>query len=506
MTSPSDTRWVFSIHPELLSGTLSDKMYSDKGACLAEPVRNGWCACMPDPSNWDATNAYVEVWLVYNHPLAPKKYTLVIMDRGSGFTEPRIKEFCEMGRKSTGKHGGASQNGIGRFALFALNQRAVDKVYDEGFTILTRTSSRGPVTMAEITSNKIFRNEVVGRAIGPDASELWRYKDIEGSFTVIVVPNSVFSDENEIREALKWRIPRVPGAKLYVNGKLMEPPPLGNIKIAAGPIVAHLSKPKVTTFDDGIWLTDLHSGLRCAPAFKLGNYVPYPLGRHDVHGDIMIPDLLNHQDTTRSTLSDRFLRSKAWSNIFDILSLKVVPEAQKMLGEDDVINNSDPSHRMLYEFADLFRAAWGSSTIQGGDILTTPPTRPPRTTRIPRPPTPPGTPGPSGPPTPPGTPGPAGNGRPRAIGIKIGQDEFYFQIYPSADKLVYAEVGMKGRAICINPNYSLAPNNKHAEREHKLSRVFDAVARWRLPNTTADAHRLATQLREELENAIAKKK
>lgn len=512
MAKPSGKKWGFKVHPELVAGTLSSKLYRDKGASLAEPVRNGWCACMSDPSNWDATSAHVEVWLVYNHPLAPKKYALVIMDRGSGFTEPRIKEFCDIGgTPSAGKHGGASQNGIGRFALFALNQRVAEKDYDEGFTIMTRTSSSGPVTMVEITPNKISRNEVEDHTIGPDASELWRYSNIVGSFTVIVVPNAVFSDESEIREVLKWRIPRIPGVKVYVNGKLLEPPPLGNIKIAAGAIVAHLSRPKVANVDEGIWLTDAKSGLRCAKASDLGSSIPYPLGRHDLTGDIMIPGLLKHQNTSRSCLNDRFLRSKAWSDLFDILNLKIVPEAQKMLGEDDVISDADPTHRILYEFADLFRAAWGPSTVQGGDILTGQnPARPPR------PPKRPVTPGVNPPPgnhqPPGGVPGHGGNGgnggsgRPRAIGIKIGPDEFYFQTYPSGDKLVFAEVGMKGKAICINPNYSLSPTNKFAEREHKLGRVFDAVARWRFPNETAAAHRLSTQFREELEVAIAKKK
>jgi len=511
----SGNGWAnFQMTPSLLCETLGPKLYRNKAACLYEIWRNASEASMADSAEWDPTKAQVEIWLIYNHPLAPKCWALVIKDNGCGFTDPRIKEFCQIGpRKTVGKrrvvrHGGGSQNRIGKFALFGLNKHTRDGAEDEGFYILTRTSSAGSVSMVEITPRKVVENTAVPREIGPDATELERYKNLKGSFSLIVVPNSVFTTVDEVRETLKWRLPRKQNLaiKTFVNGELLVAPPLANIKIEAGPIEAHLGRPKVAHRGEGIWLCDAKSGLRCALASKLD--VPYPFGRPDIIGDIFVditPGLLAHQDTARGSLDDRFLNdedgSHEWANICTILETKIAPEARKILGDDDVIDPDNPHHKILYEFADMFRSCWGEARASGGDLTEPDPNKPKPPPKPPNPPPPPPPPGPPGPPPPPGP----GKGRIRGIGIKIGSEEYYFQVIPSLDPLIYAEIGVKGRAICINPKYAVSLSIKAADAEHKLERILDAVARYHSPSDTEAAHKQATQLRDELERSKGRK-
>src|SRR3989338_10851190 len=89
---------------------------------------------------WQPKAGRVEVHLVRNHPMSPKGLTLVVRDRGSGFTAPKIDLFCNIGQsladmqRGSGSHGGAAQKRIGRFAALALNRGCVeDRNPDAGF-------------------------------------------------------------------------------------------------------------------------------------------------------------------------------------------------------------------------------------------------------------------------------------------------------------------------------------------------------------------------------------
>ena len=90
--------WELEIGARHLTENLASELYSDRGACLWEVVRNGFCACMPSDDMWIPERARVEISLAKNHPLAPKSTALVVLDYGCGFTDPRIKKFRKIGR------------------------------------------------------------------------------------------------------------------------------------------------------------------------------------------------------------------------------------------------------------------------------------------------------------------------------------------------------------------------------------------------------------------------
>jgi len=496
----------FRTSPLFYVDTMARKLYRNKVNCLRELWRNGALACMLDGVVWDPTNAQVEIWLVYNHPLAPKCWALIIKDCGSGFTVPRVKQYLEIGPQEVDTkhrpacHCGGSQNRIGKFAGLGLNKRCRDrKSMTEGFYILTRTSSSGPVTMVEITPQVIADQNPKPVYINPDATELASYKNIKGSFTIIVIPNAVFTSADEIRETLKWCLPRKKNLaiKTFVDGVLLEAPPLANIKIDAGPFEAHLGRPKVTQAKStGIWLCDAASGLRCALASGLVGYLPYPLARPDLEGDIFIPGLLARQDTSRTTLDDAYLNDEdethEWEKICAVLEAKIAPEARKLLGDDDVVDPANPANKTLYYLTDWMRDCWGEVETHGGDLTEPDPNKPkpkPKSKpgQIPLPPKPPGPPGTS-------------NGRVRGIGRKIGDEDYYFQVMSTQDPMLYAEVGIKGKVIFINPSYAIVLNHAKMDMEHKLECILGAVARYRFPNSAEDAYRYAAQLRQEMES------
>ena len=78
-----------------LQKDLSSDLYRDHGDCIWEGVKNGACACMPN-GIWKPSLARLEIFLVDNHPLGPKSKSLVLLDHGSGFTQPQIDQFCNV--------------------------------------------------------------------------------------------------------------------------------------------------------------------------------------------------------------------------------------------------------------------------------------------------------------------------------------------------------------------------------------------------------------------------
>lgn len=509
--------WEMVTGLNMFMDTMSKALYRDRIACLWELIRNALCACMPSEDQWNPSSTYVELWLTRDHPLAPKSWATVCLDKGSGFTEPKIKKFCNLGGddpEPMGTHSGAAQKQIGRLAYFALNRRiTVERKPDSGFFILTRTSSSGPVSLIEITPYKLRFGGIIPRQLPPDASELWKFKNIKGSFTAIVIPNSVIENSNEIREALQWYLPRRKNkaVKILVDGKPLEAPPLASQTVSHDGIEAYLEKVGTPIMGKtGLWLTDAETGLRCAFCPDMGGYVPDPLARSDLDGDIFIPGLLKQQHPSRIGLNPNFLKSPTWKKeIFLVLYRKVAPFAKELIGNALYIDASEPNGRRLKDFSDMFETAWGLPSIKGSDLTrdTSGPIRR-RPPRINRPV------GPGG-----GNPPPSGNTRPpnggsgdgegdgtrtRGLAWRIGDREYYVQNMPSAAVLVYAEVSESGEMITINPDYTFQGLSRLIMDEHCLQHVLNAVARHILPHDTGNALVTAEQFRRELQDALKK--
>jgi len=475
--------WQFVITAVHILENLATELYENPGDCLQEIVRNGLVACMPG-GIWAPKLGFVEVFLVDNHPLAPKTKSLVVLDHGTGFTEPAIKLYSTIGRAAGDKgdkHSGAAQKRIGRFAALALNSRCMnDSDTSTGFYILTRTSAEGPVTMVSMIPDEIEENggALVPKTISASSSELGPQKGIKGPFTAIVVPYSVFENYDQIREAIKWHLPRKAELmyRLEVGGKRMEPPALAN-KVSVvqdkGRIEAYFDRVKDRDDPDGgIWFTDADTGLRVASARAIGQQrLPYPLWKQNLVGDIFVPGLLSNQGTSRSGLSPRYLSSAAWQKVVMYLLGHVVPPAKTLLGDDDVFGR-DSASKSLLSFVEQCERIWGKAeSIKGGTGMFDAPTG----TRGSRP----GSnitknPGSRGTQL---NPSPNRNGKMRAIPIRIGDRVFVLDKRPMDDR-VYAEVDMvNNEVIHINDQeYRAMPTTREARDEHILLKVLEAAA------------------------------
>jgi hypothetical protein len=482
---------------------LAGGLYNDLGDCLAEIVRNGMVACMPE-GEWTPRLGHVEIFLVDNHPLAPKTKSLVILDHGRGFTKQNMERYCTVGRAIGDRgdsHSGAAQKRIGRFAAFALNKRCRDdQDITTGFFILTRTAPAGDVTIVPMIPKQLEldRGELSGETISPLSTELGPQKGIKGCFTAIVVPNSVFENYSQIREALKYRVPRKAELmyRLEVDGRRMTTAPL-DAKVAIsqenGRIEAYMDR--VRDRDDpngGIWFTDAATGLRVAPAQALQRHLPYPIWKPDLIGDIFVPGLLANQGTSRTSLSPRYLSSAAWKKVQMYLLSQVVPAAKTLLGDDDVFGR-DASSKSLLSFVERCNAIWGRpEDVKGGtglfDEILVPKTR--KTPTGVR--TPGGSGGGGG-----GTPGVPTPPKPRAIPIRIGEKVFVLN-KRLMDARVYAEVDrFNGHVIYINDQeYMAMPKTREARDEHVLLKVLEAAAQAEFDNPTEIMYYVAERRKE----------
>jgi hypothetical protein len=504
MSTPK--KWRLKFTAQHLLGNLATDLYQDPADCLQEIVRNGMCACMPN-GKWAPSRGNVEISLV-DHPLGPRSKTLVILDHGSGFTDPAIELYCTVGRAVGDKdvrHAGAADKRIGRFAAFALNGRCMDdQDITTGFYILTRTSPDGPVTMVSMIPEKIELNdgELVVKTISPTATELGPQKGIKGSFTAIVVPHSVFGTYEEIRKALLWRLPRKKDKmyhRLMVGDRQMMPPPLADkvvvLQDGGGRIEAYVDRVEDDASDGGIWFTDADTGIRVASARVLGHQrLPHPLWRPDLTGDIFVPGLLANQDTSRSGLSSRYLASAAWQRAAAFLYANVVPQIKPLMGDDDVFGR-DASSRALLNLVQQCESVWGKAEgSKGGGILFEDLAKPKRVAS-------------GGGSSGHGkgghgshaNPHSPGNGKPRALPVRIGDRTFVLD-RRRMDPHVFAEVdiGIKDDVIHINDGkYEGMPTTMAARNEHILLMILQAAAEVAHPDDVPAMRRFVGLRRKE---------
>lgn len=349
---------------------LAGALYGKPVDCLFELVKNAAVACMPDRS-WDPTAVQknpIELWLVKDHPLAPDCVSLVILDRGTGFTQENIARFLNIGGDGgdTSSHSGASQKRLGRLAAFSLSKP--DGKYSGRFFLLTRTASGGDVSVVSLSLEHFSTTPIRAEQISPTSTLIGSpaLRDrLSGSFSMFVLPDIMLT-EAEIRHGLEQILPRkkVLEISVLLNGKRLTPPALASRSKTDGGVDIYLDRtPKGAT--GGVWLTDAVTGIRCAFAPLLDSHLPYPLFSPGLVGDIFIEGLLSNQGTNRSGLKQDFLRSAKWRKIVDVLRLHAVDFAQNVLGDSDEFKG-DADDQIVDELIEQCVGVWGIPNIQGG--------------------------------------------------------------------------------------------------------------------------------------------
>lgn len=483
----------FVVTAQLLLDILSSALYASHDYSLWEVVRNGVCACMPNPKRWIAGAGDVEIF-IKDHPLAPNAPCLIVLDHGRGFTEDGFKRFFTLGasmedmlQNPGGMHGGASQKRIGRFAALALNLRCFrDKDGSSGFFVLTRNTVKGNVCLIPLIPNEYEKHQGVKPVeISPDDDRMGFLKGIHGTFTAIVVANSVFTTYAEVREALQWRIPRRKNQmfKLKVQGEALTPPALASKFCDVSPdgtIEMYLDRAKEGDSEPGVWFCDQETGLRVACAREMSaSHVPYPFYSPDLVGDIFVPGLLGKQGTSRSTLAPAFLRTQAWVRVTRYL-ITQAERVRGLLGEGEPKPRS-PARAAISELAELCNRVFGPpDKLQGGGEvidLTNPPvvTRPePKIDPVDVTTTP----------TPKGKRRGGGGGtrdrkKPEQA-IRIGEKTYRIMNVATEDRRVLVRVS--GDVIYYNTSYDLLPALHAARLEHIWQAVLMAVAHSEKPD------------------------
>lgn len=485
----------YTITAQLLLSILGGELYADHDHSLWEIVRNAVCACMPNEKQWVAGAGDVDIFL-REHPLAPDGTCLIVLDHGKGFSDEGFKRFFTLGASKEdiqlnpeGMHGGASQKRIGRFAALALNLRCFrDKDGSSGFHILTRRASRGDVVLIPVIPDDIERTQrSIPRTVPGDAPELGFLKGTKGSFTAFVIAHSVFSSYAEIRDALRWRVPRRKDQmfKLIVGGELLTAPPLASEHCNQSPdgtIEMHLERVS-SNKEPGIWFADSGTGLRVACAKDMSSkHVPYPFFSPDLSGDIFVPGILAKQGTSRSGLASSYLHSQSWLRVHRYLVTQA-ETARGLLGEGAPKPRS-PARASLAELAEICNRVFGPPEIVPGEDLLDITVRedkirvgPPPDILIKRRPV-----GGKG-----GTRPPKGDGgekppvRKRPLQrLRIG-DKTYVVVSHQTDPLTLVKVD-SGR-IYLNDAYALHPARHDARDEHVWSATLYAVAYSETPDS-----------------------
>lgn len=492
-TAAKQVRWRIEWGGGLVMGPLSTDLYRDPGQCVYEIMRNGMVACMRDEDEWDPSRIHVEVEVVGRHPLTGSD-ALVSMDAGSGFTPGDIKRFCSVGTKvdevSPTRHGGAAQKRIGRLACFALMR---ELTADSTFYLLTRTSQDGPLTLVEISPRLIERGELLPREVAPDATELGRYRNYRGRVSAFIIPQPKFRSNDELCAELAPYLPRKRElcGTIVVGGKPFDPPPLADavsITPTGVELEAYLVRVEQGT-RGGIWLADLKTGFRVGFCPSLTAYLPYPIGRTDLSGDIFLPGLLAQQDTSRAGLRGPFLGrldrpTKAWERIVTLLLAHVAQPARGLLDDADVVGGTSIGRLISGDVAELLVRTYGKPdgtppSING--VICGPSGRHHD--------------GPSGP-RKPHPHGPSGPKKPRAVPIKIGDETWWVGVARDEPSL-FAVADPDAHTIMVNSAYDVIPRSKSARMEHTLLALFGTVGKAKNPYDTAAAQRFVAERRRE---------
>jgi hypothetical protein len=484
----------FRISASALLGAISGKLYRDPGACLQELVRNAAGACM-EPGTWKPEKVQIEIRLE-PHPVGRGK-SLVVLDHGRGLTQWDLTRYFEyLGPPASDiqaalSGNGAAQNGLGRFAALALVSGCIEGDITErikhGYCIFSRTASKGQVRMVSVIPEQVEANKGfdIGCFVEGDDRELGSMRYMSGPFTAIVIPDPVFGDEAEIREALKWHLPRDQSktyGSLTVGGKTLTPPPLANVvNITSNgdkDYHAHMAAGNVES--GGLWLCDTLTGLRVARFMDLAPHVPQILCAPELVGDVFVPGVLAKQDTARSTLAPGFMsrNSKAWMRIMSFLALQVAPAAESLVEADPI---SGQAADTLGEIVDMIKSNF-------------PEPEPEKKPAKPRDP-----PGPVQP-TEPVNPDPDDKDKPkrRYIRLFIGGEWFTLYRALTMDPYILVQAATSVRNLMVNVGqYAAFPSNGAARREHFLMSIMRAVAESRFPTDPHMAQQAMNQLCEQ---------
>jgi hypothetical protein len=473
-------------------------LYRDAGRCACELCRNGMVACQTDRNGggWDPSRIAVELDIMARHPLVGDD-ALVCMDHGHGFTKGDFDRFLTVGPDAiddelVGRHGGASQKQLGRFAYFALRR---DIGPDLGFIILTRTSTEGPVRWFEVTPRAIKAQKIPHGTLAPDASELGRHQNPTGRFSIVVIPHPRFRSNDELRDELAPYLPRKRElcGTIIIGGKPFDPPPLASGAIVKPPKVdleAYLERVERGT-SGGIWLVDLTTGFRVGFCPSLNAHLPYPLGRPDLGGDIFLPGLLAEQDTSRGGLRAEFLKGRTWQRFADLLIAHVVEQAKGLLDESDVVSTSSMGRLLSGELADLFRRTYGDPDLSnppdgcggfggsrggggghGGGHGGGGGKRGPRD--------------------------PNREGKKHYVPLPIGGETWWVGITRDDVNLFAKADDGERKVVWLNAAYDVLPEGRSAQREHAMLGLLWAIARARSPFETKVAQQFVTERRREL--------
>lgn len=491
MAAKQQAYWTIEWGGGLAMGPLSTDLYHDSGQCVYEIMRNGMVACMRGEDAWDPSRIHVQAEIVARHPLTGTD-ALVIMDAGSGFTQGDVKRFGAVGTKvdevNATRHGGAAQKRIGRLACFALMR---ELTADSTFYLFTRTSQDGPLTLVEISPRMLEERKLPTREIAPDAKELGGYRNYRGHLSIFVIPEPAIRSNDELMSELTPHLPRKPElcGTIRIGGKLFTPQPLASGVVVAPPggeLEAYLELVTQGT-RGGIRLVDLATGFRVGFCPSLTVHLPYPLGRTDLGGDILLPGLLGQQDTSRGGLRGSFMGrpdrpTKTWHRIVDLLTAHVVTPARGLLEDSDVVGQSPIGRLITDDIAALLRDTYG-------DPDGTPPTAPGQNGIG-------GGGGGGGHGGGGGKGGPHGPRKPRLVPIRIG-DETWWVGTTRDDPNVFAAADTDSKTIMVNAAYDVVPRAKLARMEHTLLGLFGAVAKAKSPYDVTTAQRFVTERRRE---------
>lgn len=482
-----------------LLGSLSDDLYEDPAACLWEIVRNGAVACMPD--GWDSTQAKIEISFMASHPLKDKERAMVILDYGSGITPIDLTRMRHLGATMNdlhkgGSHHGAAQKRIGRFAALAMNKLACEnKDPRQGFYYITRSNGKSVMMVEFIPAQIEEEQDLRTSQISLQHPSLDFLRGIEGSFTACIIPNPVFSTLEEIREALRWRLPRRHDLPMSIRvgkqllaapdlvGRLVESTAEGDINV----YIDRLDEATRLTRGPGIHLCDQETGLPVTTAMKLGKNIPGPLWHPELTGDIFIPGLLANQDTSRRGLRSQFMKNARWQRVQGFLIGQVCERARALLGDRYDFGSSDLD-KSLRSLAEQCAAIWGEPELSPAELpfdnvngksekstTTSIDSKTPKPTRI-------GT----------ATPKPR---RPQTLPIRIG-DQTFWLVKMSMSPDQFAQVNEESpNIIHINErDYEGMPSAAAAQVEHILLRLVEAVAvynNYESPQATTEiGHRI----------------
>ncbi len=368
---------------QLIMEGLGTGMYVDIHACMWEIIRNAACSHMPDPKVWTPGIGQADISLVTDFPMFRGIKTLIVRDYGRGFTEDDMNRFCYLGTPSShlrkypgGTYGGASQKGMGRLAAFGLNKLSVEEGdTSTGFYVLTRTTKNGPVRFISVIPDEIMAHQSISSVfLEEDSSDLGFLQNVRGSFTAVIIPYSMYDNVDQIKEGIKWRLPRQAeqSFKLFVQGKRVLPPlladkinfadPSGKIRLCAD------VKSKDSEHDGGLWITDLRTGLRVVDATNLVAHLPHPFGSREIIGDLFIEGVLGNQDSSRAGLRSEYLKSIFWRKVLVPYLLLISKEVLALLGQEEGGKQSQFKTTVTDIFA-VFSRAWGNPVTGGIENL-----------------------------------------------------------------------------------------------------------------------------------------